>query len=75
VLRKEGALDALEVQVEVSELIFSDRMRELHQLESKIHGRLESVLGLSIRLKLVEPRTIARSEGKAKRVVDLRGQT
>ena len=74
VLRKEGALDALEVQVEVSEPLFSDRMRELHQLEAKIHNRLESVLGLSIRLKLVEPRTIARSEGKAKRVVDLRGQ-
>jgi phenylacetate-CoA ligase len=74
VLRKEGALDALEVQVEISEPLFSDRMRELHQLEAKIHNRLESVLGLSIRLKLVEPRTIARSEGKAKRVVDLRGQ-
>jgi phenylacetate-CoA ligase len=75
VLRKEGALDSLEVQVEVSENIFSDRMRELHQLEAKIHSRLESVLGISVRLKLVEPRTIARSEGKAKRVVDLRGQS
>ena len=74
VLRKEGVLDTLEVQVEVSENIFSDRMRELHQLEAKIHSRLESVLGISVRLKLVEPRTIARSEGKAKRVVDLRGQ-
>lgn len=74
VLRKEGVLDSLEVQVEVSEHIFSDRMRELHQLEAKIHSRLESVLGISVRLKLVEPRTIARSEGKAKRVVDLRGQ-
>ena len=74
VLRKEGALDSLEVEVEVSEPLFSDRMRELHQLEAKIHNRLESVLGLSLRLKLVEPRTIARSEGKAKRVVDLRGQ-
>jgi phenylacetate-CoA ligase len=74
VLRKEGVLDTLEVQVEVSENIFSDRMRELHQLEAKIHSRLESVLGISVRLKLVEPRTIARSEGKAKRVMDLRGQ-
>lgn len=74
VLRKEGALDSLEVQVEVSEHIFSDRMRELHELEAKIHSRLESVLGISVRLKLVEPRTLARSEGKAKRVVDLRQQ-
>ncbi len=72
VVYREGALDALEVWVEVSERLFSDEMKELRRLEERIMDKLESVLGLSIKLKLVEPRTIARSEGKAKRVVDLR---
>jgi len=67
-------MDVLEVQVEVSSHIFTDDLRELRRLEERIKQRLESVLGLSIRLKLVEPKTIARSEGKAQRVVDLRGQ-
>lgn len=69
---KEGAMDALEVWVEVSDHIFSDEMKDLRELEEKIKTRLQSVLGLSIKLKLVEPRTIARSEGKAKRIMDLR---
>jgi phenylacetate-CoA ligase len=75
VLYKEGALDVLEVWVEVSERIFSDEMKQLRQLEEKIKARLQSVLGLSVRLKLVEPRTIARSEGKAKRIMDMRSQS
>lgn len=74
VLYREGALDALEVWVEVSERMFSDEMKQLRQLEETIKNKLQSVLGLSIKLKLVEPRTIARSEGKAKRVMDLRNQ-
>ena len=74
VLHREGLMDVLEVQVEVSSHIFTDDLRELRRLEERIKQRLESVLGLSIRLKLVEPKTIARSEGKAQRVVDLRGQ-
>lgn len=72
VVYREGALDALEVWVEVSERVFSDEMKELRRLEERVTRKLESVLGLSIKLKLVEPRTITRSEGKAKRVVDLR---
>jgi phenylacetate-CoA ligase len=72
VVYREGALDALEVWVEVSERLFSDEMKQLRRIEERIRHRLESVLGLSVKLKLVEPRTIARSEGKAKRVVDLR---
>jgi len=75
VLYKEGVMDALEVWVEVSERIFSDEMKELRELEESILNRLENALGLSIKLKLVEPRTIARSEGKAKRVMDLREKT
>lgn len=72
VVYREGALDSLEVWVEVSERLFSDEMKELRGIEARIARKLESVLGLSPRIKLVEPRTIARSEGKAKRVVDLR---
>lgn len=72
VLYKDGIMDALEVWVEVSEKIFSDKMRELRSLEERIKTRIQNVLGISIKLKLVEPRTIARSEGKAKRVMDLR---
>lgn len=74
VVYKEGAMDVLEVWVEVSERIFSDEMKQLRQLEERIKSRLQSVLGLSVKLKLVEPRTIARSEGKAKRIMDMRNQ-
>jgi phenylacetate-CoA ligase len=74
VLYKDGAMDALEVWVEISEQMFSDKMKELHQLEDQIKKRLHEVLGISVKLKLVDPRTIARSEGKAKRIMDLRGQ-
>lgn len=74
VVYKEGAMDILEVWVEVSERIFSDEMKQLRQLEERIKSRLQSVLGLSVKLKLVEPRTIARSEGKAKRIMDMRNQ-
>ncbi|MFC1614586.1 phenylacetate--CoA ligase family protein [Gemmatimonadota bacterium] len=72
ILRREGALDTLEVQVEVSERFFSDEIKELEGLQQKIRNEIESVLGLSTRVKLVEPRSIARSEGKAKRVIDER---
>jgi phenylacetate-CoA ligase len=72
VLYKDGGVDALEVWVEVSERNFSDEMKELRQLEERIKGKLENALGLPVGLKLVEPRTIARSAGKAKRVMDLR---
>jgi phenylacetate-CoA ligase len=75
VLRREGTRDTLEAQVEVSEELFSDRMRDLREMEARIAARLKSVLGITVRLRLVEPKTLARSEGKAKRVVDLRGES
>ncbi|OPZ01267.1 MAG: Phenylacetate-coenzyme A ligase [Alphaproteobacteria bacterium ADurb.BinA305] len=73
VLYREGAMDVLEVQVEVSEQIFSDKMKDLTLLHDRIRHRLHNVLGISVRVKLVDPRSIARSEGKAKRVLDKRG--
>jgi phenylacetate-CoA ligase len=72
IVRREGSLDTLEVQVEVNERLFSDEIRKLEGVQRMIRGEIESVLGISARVKLVEPRTIARSEGKAKRVIDER---
>jgi Coenzyme F390 synthetase len=65
-------LDVMEIQVEVSQGLFSDQVRELENLENKITAKIESVLGISAKITLVEPFTIARSEGKAKRVIDKR---
>ncbi|MDH7601758.1 MAG: phenylacetate--CoA ligase [Armatimonadota bacterium] len=70
--REKGALDTLEVWVEVSPQIVSDEVRSLETVEQKIASELHSALGISVKVKLVEPKTIARSEGKAKRVVDRR---
>ncbi len=65
-------LDRLEVQVEVSEQVFSDEVRRLEELEARISRELDSGLGIAVRVRLVEPRTIERSEGKAKRIIDNR---
>ncbi len=72
IVEREGALDSLEIQVEVSEEVFPDAMRKLVELEKNIEKKLEQVLGLRARVKLVEPRTIERTAGKAKRVIDKR---
>jgi phenylacetate-CoA ligase len=65
-------LDELEIWVEVSDELFSDQVKRLEDLGKRIRSSIESTLGISVRVKLVEPRTIPRSEGKAKRVVDRR---
>ena len=70
--RKANWLDDLEVQVEVDEKIFSDEIKVMQALEARIRRELESVLGIAAKVKLVEPRSIQRSEGKAKRVIDKR---
>lgn len=67
-----GSLDELEVQVEVSPKMFSDKVRGLEDLSRKIKHNVESVLGISVKIKLVEPNSLPRSEGKAKRVLDRR---
>jgi len=74
IVRREGPLDDMEVQVEVNERLFSDKIRGLEALEAKIRDELYAVLGLRVGVKLVEPKTIERSMGKAKRVIDMRGQ-
>lgn len=62
--------DELEIWVEVSDKVFSDEMGKMENLEKRLRSEMDSVLGIAARIKLVEPRTIARTEGKAKRVVD-----
>lgn len=72
VVDRKGAMDDLEIWVEVSDRMFSDKVRGLEDLEKRLRSRLFSVLGISAKIKLVEPKSIPRSEGKAKRIVDKR---
>ena len=69
---REGTLDTLTVMVEVGEQIFSDEVKHLQDLERKISKNIKDYLGVSAKVKLVEPKAIARSEGKAIRVIDKR---
>ena len=75
ILTREHGLDQVEVQVEVTAQVFSDRVGTLEALAEKLADTLERVLGIRIKITLAEPQTIQRSEGKAKRVIDKRGQT
>lgn len=65
-------LDQLTLQVEVDAQFFSDEIKQLEALSKRIRHSVESTLGLSVNVRLVEPQTIERSEGKAKRVIDNR---
>ncbi|MGI6488102.1 MAG: phenylacetate--CoA ligase [Syntrophomonadaceae bacterium] len=67
-----GTLDELEVWVEVSEKVFSDQVKKLEELGKLIRKELEGTLGIGVKVRLVEPRSIERSEGKAKRIIDRR---
>lgn len=69
---REGTLDTLTVMVEVGEQLFSDEVKHLQDLERKISKNIKDYLGVSAKVKLVEPKAIARSEGKAIRVIDKR---
>ena len=72
IVDRKGALDTVAVHVEVSEAIFFDEMRKQNELVELIKRRLASELGIGVDVKLVEKKALERSEGKAKRVVDLR---
>ena len=69
---REGQLDILTVMVEVSESMFSDEVKSLQNMEQEITKNIKDYLGVSARVKLVEPKAIARSQGKAVRVIDNR---
>lgn len=69
---RKGELDTMEIKVELSEKMFSDTIRNLEDLEHRIRARILSVLNISARIKFVESKSLPRSEGKAKRVIDYR---
>jgi phenylacetate-CoA ligase len=72
VVDKSGVMDELEIRVEVSQDIFSDEVRKLEELKRRIDEEIRAMLGLNARITLVEPKSIERSMGKAKRVIDAR---
>lgn len=72
IIDRVGGLDVLEVQVELSSNLFSDEVKKIEKLEAQIISALFNVLGIRAKVRLVEPKTIMRSEGKAKRVIDKR---
>jgi phenylacetate-CoA ligase len=69
---RRGTLDDLEIQVEIDEELFSDEVKKLEALRSHISESIKSVLNLNAKIMLVEPKTLERSMGKAKRVIDKR---
>jgi phenylacetate-CoA ligase len=72
IVERENNLDVLKVMVEVQEQFFSDEIKVLEALRRKITHKIQSTLGISVDVKLVEPKTIERTAGKAKRVIDNR---
>lgn len=72
VVDREGSMDTLTVMVEVSSALFSDEVKQLQATERKISKNIKELLGVSAMVKLADPKTIARSEGKAVRVIDNR---
>lgn len=72
VVERKNNLDTLEVQVEMTEEMFSDTVRNLEGIEHKIANALQSTLNIVAKIRLLEPKSIPRSEGKAKRVIDKR---
>ena len=74
IVRREGFMDSLQVNVELTDASMLERYSELEALQKKIHDQMRSVLGLDTKINLVEPKTIERFQGKARRVIDLRNE-
>lgn len=72
VITREKYLDKLQINVEITEETFSDEVKKLEELEKKVKSEIENTLGITVEVKLVEPKSIERSMGKAKRIIDLR---
>lgn len=75
VVDRHDSLDTLEVHVEVNEIIFSDEIKGLQRLSKHIQSQIKEMLGVTCTVRLVEPKSIKRSEGKAQRVIDNRNVT
>ncbi len=74
IVRRKNMLDNLEVVVELIDGSLLEKFSEVERLEKEISEKIHSVLGLKVKLRLAEPKSIERTTGKAKRVIDLRGQ-
>jgi phenylacetate-CoA ligase len=74
ILTRDKGLDQINVEVEVMAEWFGDRIRSLEAFKQKLAGSIERIIGIRVDLRLVEPHTIERSQGKAKRVIDRRNQ-
>lgn len=72
IVDREGTLDSLEIQVEIAEQYWTDEMKQLDTMKKKITHALSNMLGLNPSVKLVEPNSMQRFEGKAQRVTDRR---
>ncbi len=72
IIRKKGYLDALSVDVEAKPEIYDQGEEKLREVEGKIEGRIRGVIGIGVKVRCVPPKSIERSEGKAKRVFDAR---
>jgi len=72
IVEREGNLDTVKLMVEVQEQFFSDEIKQLEALRKRITHKIQNTLGISVDVKLVEPKTIERTAGKAKRVIDNR---
>ena len=72
IVRRENNLDTLEILVEIDQKNWSDSIRELEGIRRRIENNIKSMLGIGAKIRLVEPNTIERSEGKAMRVIDIR---
>jgi phenylacetate-CoA ligase len=72
ILMRDKGLDQMAVEVECTPEVFSDKVRALEGVRGRLAKAIEHILGIRVDLRLVEPRSIARGEGKAKRVIDRR---
>ena len=72
IVRRHGDLDTLEVQVELAPELFGDTIRSIEVIQKKIGNAIKSIIGLAVTVTPVEPGSLERSMGKAKRVTDLR---
>ena len=74
IVDREGALDTLEVQLEVCDKIFYDEVKLQQEFQKRLQKKISSLLGIKVKLTLIEPRSLERTAGKAKRVIDKREQ-
>lgn len=74
IVRREGYADTLEIQVELSDTSLLESFGKIQELQNRIKHNVHTVLGIQCKVSIVEPNTIERFVGKAKRIVDLRNQ-